>query len=106
MPESLKIVIYRVLQEALDILVEHTKPDHVRVALEEADNTICLSIEGNGQGFDMDEILGEESPAGSIGPVTMKERVILSGGVFSAEAKEETGALIRASWPCQREIYP
>jgi signal transduction histidine kinase len=65
-----------------------------------------LSIEGNGQGFDIDEILGEKSSAGSEGPVTMRERTELSGGVFSVGSKEETVAVIRASWPCQREIYP
>ncbi len=105
-PESLKIVIYRVLQEALNKLVKHSKAAHIRVSLEEGDNTIYLSIEGNGQGFDIDEILGEKSSAGSEGPATMKERTELSGGVFSAESKVETGAVIRASWPYQREIYP
>lgn len=103
-PESLKIVIYRVLEEVLNNLVKHTKPDHIRISLEEADNSIHLSFEGNGQGFDIDEILGEESSAGSAGPVTMRERVGLSGGVFSAESMKGTGAVIRASWPGQKEI--
>ncbi|MFB0507393.1 MAG: sensor histidine kinase [Thermodesulfobacteriota bacterium] len=102
-PESLKIVIYRVLQEALNRLVKHAKPDHIRISLKEADDTIYLSIEGDGQGFDIDEILSEENSAWGGGFVSMIERVKLSGGVFSAESKKGTGAVIRASWPCQKK---
>ena len=52
-PESLKIVIYRVLQEALNNIAKHSKADRINLLLRKMDGAIELGIQDNGQGFDL-----------------------------------------------------
>jgi PAS domain S-box-containing protein len=98
-PDPLKIVIYRVMQEALNNIAKHSHADMVRLSLKKAKGTIRLTIEDNGQGFD----LKRKPPPGSlhegIGISSMKERIELSGGSFAIESKTGRGTMIQASWP-------
>jgi signal transduction histidine kinase len=50
--EPLKILIYRVLQEALNNVAKHSQADNVKVSLCRVNDEIELVIEDNGQGFD------------------------------------------------------
>ncbi len=102
-PEPLKIVIYRVLQEALNNIVKHSKADRVRVALKrkDKDQMLELAIEDNGRGFDLEEVLSVESTRRGLGLGSMRERVRLSGGSFSIESAKGAGTVVRASWPSE-----
>ena len=90
--EEIKVVIYRVLQEALNNFARHGKGDRVEVALFKSDGTFSLVIRDNGQGFDMEIV-----PKG-LGLVSMRERVELSGGEFQIESTIGQGTTIRAIW--------
>jgi signal transduction histidine kinase len=50
--DSLKIVIYRVLQEVLNNVAKHSKADSVNLLLRKMDGAIELGIQDNSQGFD------------------------------------------------------
>jgi PAS domain S-box-containing protein len=102
-PESLKIVIYRLLQEALNNVAKHSKADRVRVALmrKDKDNMLDLTIEDNGRGFDLEEVLSVESTQRGLGLGTMRERTGLSGGSFSIETAKDAGTVVKASWPAE-----
>ena len=91
-PDVLKIVIFRVLQEALNNFAKHGKGDFVDLSLWKSGNTLHLRIQDNGQGFDMGGVqkgLGLES---------MRERVEVSLGSFHIESSEGKGTIIQASW--------
>jgi signal transduction histidine kinase len=62
-PESLKIVIYRLLQEVLSNIVRHSKAGRVLVTLKrkDKDNMLEFAIEDNGRGFDLEEVLSVEN---------------------------------------------
>jgi PAS domain S-box-containing protein len=100
-PESLKIVIYRLLQEALNNIAKHSKADRVLVTVRRKDNTLELAIEDNGRGFDLEEVLSVESTKRGLGLGTMRERTGLSGGSFSIETAKGAGTVVRASWQSQ-----
>ncbi len=88
----IKVVIYRVLQEALNNFAKHGKGTLVNLSLLKFGGTLYLKIQDNGQGFDADKVqkgLGLES---------MQERVELSGGIFKIESARSVGTTIRASW--------
>ena len=97
-PESLKTVIYRVLQEALNNVAKHSGADSVTVSLTKRDDTIELTIEDNGRGFDLYEVLDIDSSKRGFGLGSMKERIELSGGSFSLESTRREGTNISASW--------
>ena len=98
-PEPLKIVIFRVLQEAFNNVSKYSNADLVRVSLMGKDNKIDLSVEDNGQGFDIEDIDGMHESSGGFGLTSMRERTELSGGTFTIESTPGTGTTVRASWP-------
>jgi signal transduction histidine kinase len=98
-PNSLKIVIYRVTQEGMNNIAKHSKADLVHLFLRRMDGRIELILEDNGQGFDLKKVLGSESTKRGLGLTSMRERIELSGGSFTIESAEGKGTIIRALWP-------
>jgi PAS domain S-box-containing protein len=102
-PVSLKIVIYRVTQEAMNNSAKHSKPNIVRLCLRKIDGRMELVVEDNGLGFNVEEVLGPRSTRRGLGLKSMRERVDLSGGSFSIESSEGKGTIVLASWPLPKE---
>ena len=98
-PEPLKIVICRILQEALNNVSKHSGADTVHLSLRKTKDDIILSIEDNGHGFDMGEVLSEENTENVMGLSSMRERTTLSGGSFEALSKRGKGTIVQAMWP-------
>jgi PAS domain S-box-containing protein len=98
-PELLKIVIFRVLQEALNNVSKHGKADLVRLSMKRTGTKIELIIEDNGQGFDVKHLRSVKESQIGFGLTSMKERTELSGGVFAIESTPRAGTVVRASWP-------
>jgi len=98
-PESLKIVIFRVLQEALNNVAKHSEADLVHVRLSKTDGSIELAVEDNGKGFEVMEALSVGSSERGFGFGSMRERTELSGGTFVIDSVKGKGTIVRASWP-------
>jgi len=92
-PSSLKVVIFRIVQEALNNVAKHSKATLVRLSLNRASKGIGLTISDNGQGFDV-----KETPRNGLGLVSMRERAELSRGAFSMESVKEKGTTLRITW--------
>ena len=97
-PESLKIVIFRVLQEALNNALKHSRAGTVCVSLKRTGRFVEFSVEDDGKGFDEEKILSEESQTGGMGLGSMKERTELSNGSFEIQSKKGNGTKISARW--------
>jgi len=100
MPDSLKIVIYRVLQESFNNIAKHSHATLVHLSLKGADGKIELAIDDNGVGFDVEQVLSGGQSKRGIGLASMKERTELSGGSFAVDSQRGAGSTVRASWPC------
>lgn len=92
-PDPLKIVIYRLFQEAMNNVAKHSQARHVSVSLAKKGNLMELAIADKGIGFDL------EIPRAGIGLVSMRERVELSGGKFTLQSTKGKGTVIWATWP-------
>jgi len=99
-PDFLKIVIYRILQEALNNVAKHSKADIVCVSLKKIEDIIEVFIKDNGKGFDVEikDVLSRNGSKRRLGLVSMKERTGHSGGSFDIESSGEVGTTVRASW--------
>ena len=98
-PEPLKIVIYRVLQEACNNIARHSKADSLHLSLRLQEGRVNLAVEDNGQGFDPTNISSPKAPRRCFGLISMRERTELSGGSFAIESQVGGGTTVRASWP-------
>jgi signal transduction histidine kinase/GAF domain-containing protein len=98
-PEPLKIVIFRLLQESLNNAAKYSKADVVQASLRGSDGQIELVIEDNGEGFDVEQVHSVKTFTGGFGLTSMKERTELSGGTFTIESTPGEGTVVRALWP-------
>jgi len=98
-PENLKVVIYRVLQEALNNVAKHSRANRVMISLRKTKQAIEFSIKDNGKGFDVDAALSPENQRSGLGLISMIKRTELTGGSLVIMSDKETGTIIRASWP-------
>ncbi len=99
-PEPLKIIIYRILQEALNNAAKHSQANHVLVSLKKVKDKIQLMIEDNGKGFDIKEVaLNYDIPVlEGLGLMSMQERAELTGGSLVIKSQLDKGTAIIASW--------
>jgi signal transduction histidine kinase len=98
-PDSLKIIIFRVLQEAFNNITKHSKAKCIRLSLKGSYSKIYLTINDDGTGFDVDHVLSRDHSERGLGLSNMKERAELSGGTFLIESSKGLGTTVRALWP-------
>ncbi len=91
-PNFLKTPIFRICQEAMNNIAKYSKASLVNLSLQKEDNRLLLTIQDDGQGFNLDT--GKKG----MGLSTMRERAQLSGGSFDIESTEGKGTTIRATW--------
>jgi signal transduction histidine kinase len=97
-PDPLKIVIFRISQEALNNIAKYSYANLVRFSLKHSDGRIHLSIDDDGVGFDVEEALSKEVSIRGLGLSGMRERTQFSGGTFRIESRKGEGTAIQASW--------
>jgi len=99
-PESLKIVIYRIIEEALTNVAKHSDAQLIRISLQNKDNGSELTIQDNGEGFRPEGVkLDAMESKSHQGLSNMRERTELSGGLFRIESEKKHGTTIRIFWP-------
>ncbi len=97
-PAPLKIIIYRVLEEALENIGRHSQAKHVWVSLQREGPQLCLQVKDDGSGFIVEDKLFAKTGEAGIGLSTMCERVSHSGGSFEIDAAPQGGTTISAIW--------
>ena len=102
-PPSLKIVAFRVIQEAMNNVAKHSHANHVRLSLRKLEGRMELVLLDNGRGFSVKRVRSQETAERGLGLLSMRERTELSGGSFAIESAEGKGTIIRASWPLGKE---
>jgi signal transduction histidine kinase len=101
-PGFLKIIIYKILGEALSNIANHSNSDLVHLSFQKKNGRIELTIQDNGKGFNVGEVLNKESGEEALGLSSLRDRVELSGGSFSIESSKGRGTVIRALWPIEQ----
>ena len=98
-PENLKLVIFRTLEELLRNVAQHANATRVCISLVREANELFLSVEDDGDGFDT-ALLGEGAHhIRGIGLRSIREGLQTTGGRFALDSKPNKGARIGARWP-------
>ncbi len=93
---DLRIVLYRVAQEALANVARHARANQVAVSITTLDGVILMEIKDDGIGFEV----AENSHAvkkGRLGLLGMKERVEMVGGCFEIDSHPGRGTTVRVA---------
>lgn len=95
-PSTLQcLTLYRVLEEALTNIVKHSEATQVTVVFNTLNQTLVLSIQDNGVGFDVEAV---NRSGFSVGMRSMQARMARLGGHIVVTS-EKNNTLIRASLP-------
>lgn len=94
-PLSVKITLFRLLQESLANGFRHGGAVKQRITLRPRDGELRVEVADNGKGF----APRTASADGHLGITGMRERVEILGGTFSVESSPDCGAVIHASLP-------
>jgi signal transduction histidine kinase len=97
--EAVDICLYRFLQEALTNVARHAQANQASVALCGDAETVSLSVEDDGQGFDT-----QAGVAVGIGLLGMRERLEVLGGQLEIESQLGQGTRLTARIPLE-EVY-
>jgi PAS domain S-box-containing protein len=100
-PEHLKIILFRIIQEALANIAKHSMAQTASIFLGQKENTIDLVISDDGAGFNPEALRSQIAPNKGLGIMSMKERAELSGGKLIIESADGKGTVIFGSWPIQ-----
>lgn len=90
---EVRVVFYRLCQEALNNIAKHAQPTLVEINLHCDNGTINMTICDNGRGFDPTQI-----PTGHYGLSMMEERAKEIGATLSITSQPGGGTKILAQW--------
>ncbi|MFP4583201.1 MAG: ATP-binding protein [Desulfococcaceae bacterium] len=99
-PESLKIVLFRIVQDAMDNAARHSGGQVVTVRLERLDGQLRLRVGDNGMGMELETEAADESGRGL---ARMRERAAFSGGRLMLRSSGEGGLEVEVVWPLKTE---
>lgn len=94
-----EIVIYRVVQEALNNVRKHARASEVDISLRFQKDRLAVEIDDNGMGFEPDSALESGVSVGKMGLQTMKGRAEMLGGDLRIESGEGSGTRVVLTIP-------
>jgi PAS domain S-box-containing protein len=99
-PED-ELLIYRIIQEALNNVRKHAEARHATVFLRFGASQTTIQVKDDGRGFNAAENMGFVQ-AGKIGLAGMQERADLLGGSLTVESAPGRGATVTLMVPGER----
>jgi signal transduction histidine kinase len=97
-PPELRVIAYRIAQEALANVRRHAAARSVHVDLEQADGGMRFTVTDDGVGFEPDVVDAEPRP-GHIGMTSMRERAAMAGGRTRVHSRPGRGTTVEVWLP-------
>jgi two-component system sensor histidine kinase DegS len=94
-----EVTVFRVVQELLHNVWQHAHASHVQVGLDLKGSMIAATVEDDGSGFDVDEVMASASDRKTIGITTMKQRIDMLGGSIQFDSSLGRGTKVTMSIP-------
>ncbi len=104
LPEAVRLVLFRVLQEALANVVRHSRAKRVELRFSFDAEEARLEIEDNGKGFSVPGDWLGMVHAGHYGLAGMAERISAAGGTLTLDSVPGGRTTVRAVIPYSHEL--
>jgi two-component system, NarL family, sensor histidine kinase DegS len=100
LPNHYEVAIFRFIQEALNNVSKHANATEARVLLEAVGGSIHVSVQDDGNGFHVYEVLSDESGRKNMGIATLRQQVeTLLRGEFGLESTVGRGTRVAGVIP-------
>lgn len=97
--EDARIMIYRILQEALTNLGKHARARNVCVTVRKKEDRVSFHIVDDGKGFNLPLYSMRDPALKGLGLATMEERVRMLGGLLEMRSQKGKGTQIAFTVP-------
>jgi PAS domain S-box-containing protein len=101
LPSELRVLAYRIVQEALANVRAHAKASRVAIRLEEADGGVLVRVSDDGVGF-LPGVLERQERRGHLGLVSMREQAATAGGWCRVASAPGMGTTVELWLPAPR----
>ncbi len=101
-PEILKLDIFRIVQEALNNVIEHAHAHVAQVSLYATPQDLIVIIEDDGEGFELAAASSKRDGGINLGLQSIRKRAEATGGRLLLESNGQRGTRIGAAWPLDR----
>ncbi len=91
-PDEVRFTIYRIAQESLNNIVQHSEATQVRIRLRRRGEGVELVVVDNGQGFDTGQTYS------GLGLTSIRERAASIGAQLSIRSKAGLGTRVKVVW--------
>jgi signal transduction histidine kinase len=95
-PTHIATVLYRVAEEAVSNAIRHGSAKSIGIHLSTDASNVRLSVNDDGRGFDA---AARRPELPGVGLFSMRQRVVLAGGIFDIASRPGTGTVISAVLP-------
>jgi two-component system sensor histidine kinase UhpB len=98
-PPEAQIMIYRIFQECLTNITKHAEAKEVSLWIREQDGRVTVTLEDDGKGFDVNEVLNREATRRGLGLAALDERARMLGGTLKIQSRLGEGTRITCNIP-------
>ncbi len=92
--DAVKILLYRSVRELLINVAKHANATAVRISLDKIDNNLHITVEDNGDGFDVSVFNGQSKRPKGFGVLSIQERLRHMGGQFEIQSNSGGGTKV------------
>ncbi len=97
-------VLFFIAEEAVNNARKHAQAEHIWVTLRDLGREIALlEIKDDGQGFDVQSVMGAYETRGSLGMVNLRERTELVNGLLHIDSAPGKGTTVQVFIPLSEE---
>jgi signal transduction histidine kinase len=101
---KVEAAIFAVVQETVNNAIKHAEASNIVVQLNETSDAIHTIITDDGEGFNVNEVLGSYERRGSLGMVNIQERTELVGGELTVNSAPGKGTQIIMRVPKEEAV--
>lgn len=99
------IGVFRIVQEALTNIAKHAKANYARVSICQQNGELVVTVEDNGVGFKVSNILKHPDENRRLGLLGMMERAAMLSGTLTIDSKPGKGTKVQVRIPMTKGWY-
>ena len=89
--KKIALIFFRIVQELVNNSLKHAEASQIDLTLSQTDTNLYLTVQDNGKGFDLQEVMA--NPSSGIGIRNIESRLSVIGGKVHFDVKKGKGAI-------------
>ena len=102
--DDVKVVMFQSVRELINNVIKHAQAQHVEVDVRRCEDTMKITVNDDGVGFNLDELESPERTSRGFGLFSIAERLKHIGGRFEFRAQPGQGSVFTLEAPIQADM--